>query len=258
MSLPWETPSFWKVVKENLESEITSLKELGVVISKISGNTQSAEILCSGLRVGMEDEKHFVAKVVPFLQSVVLEGEKLFEKKGPRLLDCISSKTGFSSVECVLSRKQVLFLMACCLFGLFDNSQYKFRKDVKILQYWPEFTFGHLICNKATSPLKCIMHYFTCFAEGKVEEDGVLVLERKASKMLTPDFLHKCGYPLPKVVAKATGAIEKSKAQLHADFANSFPGGGALTGGNVQEEILFVIKPECLVFDAADIKVGRQ
>lgn len=32
-------------------------------------------------------------------------------------------------------------------------------------------------------------------------------------------------------------------APLHADFANKFPGGGALDGGCVQEEILFVIKP---------------
>jgi len=33
----------------------------------------------------------------------------------------------------------------------------------------------------------------------------------------------------------------------HADFANQFIGGGTLTGGCVQEEILFVIKPECLI-----------
>ena len=32
-----------------------------------------------------------------------------------------------------------------------------------------------------------------------------------------------------------------------ADFANRFPGGGTLDGGCVQEEILFVIKPECLI-----------
>jgi len=34
---------------------------------------------------------------------------------------------------------------------------------------------------------------------------------------------------------------------FHADFANCYIGGGVLGGGCVQEEILFVIKPECLV-----------
>jgi poly(ADP-ribose) glycohydrolase len=43
------------------------------------------------------------------------------------------------------------------------------------------------------------------------------------------------------------GTIEDSDADWHADFANEYIGGGALIGGNVQEEILFVIKPECLV-----------
>ena len=34
---------------------------------------------------------------------------------------------------------------------------------------------------------------------------------------------------------------------IHADFANKFLGGGVLRSGAVQEEILFLIKPECLV-----------
>ncbi len=42
-------------------------------------------------------------------------------------------------------------------------------------------------------------------------------------------------------------AIEDTECELHADFANKYPGGGALEGGCVQEEILFVIKPECLL-----------
>jgi len=41
--------------------------------------------------------------------------------------------------------------------------------------------------------------------------------------------------------------IECTDSPLHCDFANRFPGGGALDGGCVQEEILFVIKPECLL-----------
>lgn len=44
------------------------------------------------------------------------------------------------------------------------------------------------------------------------------------------------------------GGIEsEGGGMLQADFANEFIGGGVLHGGNVQEEIRFVISPECLV-----------
>jgi len=50
-----------------------------------------------------------------------------------------------------------------------------------------------------------------------------------------------------KCIVSAKGTIEDSDAELHADFANEYIGGGVLHGGNVQEEILFLFKPECLV-----------
>ena len=40
--------------------------------------------------------------------------------------------------------------------------------------------------------------------------------------------------------------IEDAAGTLHADFANRSIGGGVLQEGNVQEEILFLEKPECL------------
>merc|ERR1712232_233259 len=45
----------------------------------------------------------------------------------------------------------------------------------------------------------------------------------------------------------AAGSIEDSENNLQADFANQYLGGGALRGGNVQEEIRFAICPECFV-----------
>jgi len=41
--------------------------------------------------------------------------------------------------------------------------------------------------------------------------------------------------------------IEDIPGCLHADFANQYIGGGVLHQGSVQEEILFMIKPECLL-----------
>lgn len=45
-----------------------------------------------------------------------------------------------------------------------------------------------------------------------------------------------------------TGSIEDcSQADMHAEFANAFIGGGVMTGDFAMEEILFLVKPELLI-----------
>jgi hypothetical protein len=51
---------------------------------------------------------------------------------------------------------------------------------------------------------------------------------------------------LSTITVLSEGTIEDSSASFHVDFANEYIGGGVLTGGCVQEEILFLIKPECI------------
>ena len=43
------------------------------------------------------------------------------------------------------------------------------------------------------------------------------------------------------------GSLFDSKASFFVDFANKYIGGGALSGGCVQEEILFAVEPEAIV-----------
>jgi hypothetical protein len=47
--------------------------------------------------------------------------------------------------------------------------------------------------------------------------------------------------------AHSNGTIEEVPGAMHVDFANCFIGGGVLSGGCVQEEILFAICPELTV-----------
>merc|ERR550534_511506 len=43
------------------------------------------------------------------------------------------------------------------------------------------------------------------------------------------------------------GGIERGEGTLQTDFANKYIGGGVMHQGCVQEEIMFLVQPECLV-----------
>jgi hypothetical protein len=92
---------------------------------------------------------------------------------------------------------------------------------------------------------KCIIHYFSYISQQI--PDGNIRIERKS--ILTSELPNY--KTSTKFLTKLEITNQEIEAQLkcpyHADFANEFIGGGVLSGGTVQEEILFVIKPECLV-----------
>lgn len=72
---------------------------------------------------------------------------------------------------------------------------------------------------------------------------GEVIFKRQKSE--APDFSN-CKLPMIEIVV-SEGTIEECKKSRQMDFANSFIGGGALSYGCVQEEILFSVRPELCV-----------
>jgi len=97
----------------------------------------------------------------------------------------------------------------------------------------------------APSAMECLLHYFTEISREMPQ--GNIIVHRQVLKNEHDWNSSEKKIGEKSIVASAIGGIENSQAELHADFANQYIGGGALHGGNVQEEILFLIKPECLV-----------
>jgi Poly (ADP-ribose) glycohydrolase (PARG), Macro domain fold/Poly (ADP-ribose) glycohydrolase (PARG), helical domain len=113
-------------------------------------------------------------------------------------------------------------------------------------------------------PMKCLIHYFDRCAPAEAGgaarippgdvifhrqvlavpsrrlQENVVFWERSTAPVIAVE-------PISEAIEIQTRAQAGVPASTHADFANEFIGGGVLSGGNVQEEILFVIKPECLV-----------
>jgi poly(ADP-ribose) glycohydrolase len=90
--------------------------------------------------------------------------------------------------------------------------------------------------------LDCHLHYFMRVANAP---PSVLRFERRV--LDTAAEANGWAAPLCRLHVEPNAGICTSHAPLRADFANECLGGGALTGGCVQEEILFSQRPECCV-----------
>lgn len=106
--------------------------------------------------------------------------------------------------------------------------------------------------------LTCILHYFDYWREriqkggddriGIDEGTSVKFIRKVEEYSLTKeDWIALDDISLCHFDVRDSGSIESTDGSLQADFANKFIGGGVLRHGCVQEEIRFVLSPECLV-----------
>lgn len=176
----------------------------------------------------------FYTVTIPFFQELCLKTKEFFPQNQVQLL------TKDETVE--ISKEGAACLLGLCFFGFFDKQDARPQATGNTVAF-NMFTFRVLWKSGLLSPLQSIIHYMNRFAKGSYL-DMPVVLKRF---VLPSDFKLDTSFKMCKVGVFAKVAIEDTKCELHADFANKYPGGGTLEGGCVQEEILFVIKPECLL-----------
>jgi poly(ADP-ribose) glycohydrolase len=132
-----------------------------------------------------------------------------------------------------------------------------------------DFSFKNLFCAQSqydacpphhAAKLRCIVHYFSELPYD-LNQPRSIEIERKAMLVL-PDWSASTTKLCSNLVCDESTLIEDSSpSNIHVDFANRMIGGGVLghvsfcafalrlsfCQGCIQEEILFVVKPECLV-----------
>jgi len=93
--------------------------------------------------------------------------------------------------------------------------------------------------------LKMFLNFFRHYTSENPPKERELIFARK---VLRETFDQQTWISSPKLIQPVKlfkeGKIEDSKGSLHIDFANKFIGGGALSFGCVQEEIMFSRAPE--------------
>jgi len=155
-----------------------------------------------------------------------------------------------------LSRRQCLALLAATLFGLVPKQDFSPTGEWGAL---PSFDVTGLLqgcesTNDIAQPVLCLLNYVMELAQA---DSSFLDSEfvSFARRMVPPELRANQrafwaegqaeGFPLCSVSVEQ-GEIESDHGALQADFANRFIGGGVLSGGLAQEEIRFLVSPECM------------
>eukprot|EP01125_Pyxidicula_operculata_P016315 TRINITY_DN5598_c0_g1_i1.p1 TRINITY_DN5598_c0_g1~~TRINITY_DN5598_c0_g1_i1.p1 ORF type:complete len:470 (-),score=61.03 TRINITY_DN5598_c0_g1_i1:36-1445(-) len=236
--LPHHDTQEWEAVVTILNEQIKDGQKLGEVVKELSG------MGAPSLR-WFQFPENFFSETLPFVRDLVLELPVLFPEPIQHLV---------SVGQIVLSRRQVACLIATSFFGCFGRqyihgyslARHLHKEDKDFPQYlWPDFDISGLFFGgfAVNNFVRCIIHYFKRIHENM--PTGNIIITRK-ELIDIPDYSNM-DKPLCEVEISPKPIEDHFDHLYHGDFANEYIGGGALSGGNVQEEILFVLKPECLV-----------
>lgn len=236
----------WELIENALLNDMKSANDLEKAIKSYNVKmNQPFYILRALLNDCFNDEERteFFAKTLPEMVKLALSLPALITQPIPLLTR--------QRAHCItISQQQCACLLANAFFCTFPRRN-STNPDAEYSNY-PTINFNRLHIGKATrdkkgvhiEKLKTLLHYFK-----RVTTDmpsGVVTFERKVCQEFpvwskSPSKL--CGLHV-----RSKGLIEdEGKGMLQIDFANKFIGGGVLSSGMVQEEILFCIFPELLI-----------
>ncbi|XP_018549739.2 poly(ADP-ribose) glycohydrolase [Lates calcarifer] len=159
-----------------------------------------------------------------------------------------------------LSQVQISCLLANAFFCTFPHRNASGAKTE--YHSYPSINFTSLFGNwseRKQEKLRAIMHYFNVVTDEKTKPKGLVTFERRC--MSAADFPNwrSSVEMLQKLHVTSKGRIETDgEGMLQVDFACSYIGGGVLSSGLVQEEILFLMNPELIVSRLFTEKLGDE
>lgn len=145
----------------------------------------------------------------------------------------------------VLSQRQILCLLCLAVMDMLPACPDDFDGQPLTLKH---FFTGDCEIEK----IKCLSAYFTeCKSRISLQHDWQGSFISITRDHLNPAHTLEMWCSNTSILCSfevfTEGAIESTRNTLQADFANKYIGGGVLHHGCLQEEIRFVIAPECLV-----------
>ena len=178
--------------------------------------------------------------IYKYLQKLVKDIEIIFPQKE---LPILKTKDKNKSLE--LTRKQVALLFLLSFFNFIEESKNNrfYVYNILYSKYGAKFEFG-----------RCFLNYLTIIGkwleqENKKEEIKKILEEKiiyKRDNIDSQDYLNN-NIDLCEIKLDKEKSLFDGDDQYFIDFANKYIGGGTLTGGCVQEEILFAVQPEAIV-----------
>ncbi len=229
---PHNFDDIWEIVQKKFKSDIKDLSDINLIFF------QNKSDLLKEIQTTYPEEGSEFIKVFDYIRQLVLNIDKLLEKK----INFLKRET---TDKIILNRKQVALIF---ILGFFDI----FSIDMKKMCIYYRYDFHDILTSKSGTNFqkgRSFLNYMTII--GKWLSENNPVLEEKINYIRDKkDFKiknFKDDIKLCKVEIYKEGSLFDSEASYCVDFANMYIGGGALSGGCVQEEILFAVEPEAVV-----------
>lgn len=242
--LPHFNPDRWKSIsavlntfKEGTIQEYKSFEKSLLEIHNLSNQIQikSFKNLEAFSNKFPDLIKNFFKTTLPFLANLALELPSLF----PEPLDLLVQNKSYSYS---FSKRQVACLIANMFFGSIEKvAQNSKMQDIINFKFFFQRQ-GSLQQNK----LLCLFNYFFRLESKKIDFERRISYVRICKNFKTIKDWSSSAKTMGDVKVMAEGGIEDFVPNsIQVDFANAYIGGGALMDGCVQEEIRFIISPEC-------------
>ena len=195
---------------------------------------------------GTFDWERFFARGLPFMARVALDMPRLFADTALPVWKMRSSWESASSSE--LGRQTITLSLTQCACLLAHSFFGSLRRPASVQPNDFRFTAVDLFVGTAASPNSAMtfLNYFSVIADRM--PSGDVVFERVGYRRggAAPWSWTKSTRPLCKAKL-VDGTINECRADVHAEFANAYVGGGVLSGDAAMEETLFLVKPELMV-----------
>lgn len=261
---PWEG-SHWPSIRSKLSEPIPNVVELDSRIASLRSVKTRPRLLhelfdayysCDDYINQRPSINFFFGKILPMLQKLVLDAPKIFKGFSGRLL------LPGQNTNITITRLQAATIVAGIWFGLFDFD-YISPGKVKINEF-SEPTFMYAIESANTTVFQFLISYFTrlyYYTAQDIESNdssdppsdkhvdksrfhnGLIIIKRN---VLTTNIDWE-NIPAPIIEpAVGSGHPDDSYALMHTAYAHQFIGGDMFKSSLTQEELMLLIRPECM------------
>jgi poly(ADP-ribose) glycohydrolase len=229
---PHKFPELWKITQDKFNTDIKTISDINTTFYEGKSN------FFKEIEKTYPEQGNEFIKVFGNIRNLVLDSEKILKDE----IKILSTKT---TDKIILNRKQVALIF---ILGFFDI----FNLDMKLLQVDVRYNFYDILKSNRGSDLskaRSFLNYLIVIGRWLEEKNPLLeenvTFIRENKKCDFNDFDGNQKFCDIQIIEK--GSLFDSEASFYVDFANQYIGGGVLSGGCVQEEILFTVNPEAVV-----------
>ncbi|KAF7248936.1 hypothetical protein EG68_09530 [Paragonimus skrjabini miyazakii] len=261
----------WNLIEKCLRQRISTPSELQEAVLSYNSRFRTTwnfnvfHNLCANKLLPDGDEEHFFRQILPVLSSLALNLPVYLTQASFSQLHSYGCSVPIPLIRSgcarsfTFSQLQIASLLANAFFCTFPRRNslgrtaefanfpaINFSSLLSVPHRHPSSDSSISVLSRKREKVRCLLHYFHRITQ--TIPAGVVTYTRRHLGAQAPNWAESvCSFDQLRIHISSTGTIEEAGSDtLQVDFANRYLGGGVLNSGCVQEEIMFVLRPELL------------